>query len=614
MPIYENRQNAENIIQIPEDVNNEIITKSKEAIEKIADIILEQYNKSEASVFIAFDGWYGIDWSEIIYMIVKHLKGLNPEIWDINTLIYQNIDQINEYKKTFITEDPGFGYVNSEGVIDDIIDQNKLNALVDIIQKTKNESEKKAVVIYGSGTTTGKLMNCFDLVFYGDKTADPLLWKMWDGLLTPFGYKEPKKDYYWKEYYYTDFYMLNRHKNEVLKNMDYYIEAIEPGEIKLLSQRAYNTIIDEAVKYPIKQIKTYSPGPWGAYRYKDYWNIPGLECNAWNRLAGADLSLLIQVNEGKTITMPTTNLLKHDKYFIGKLMAKEIPGLIPLEVWLDDGYFPKPQPSERTSMPIHNHPSTDYVNRHFNEPLGRYETYYIVEAYEGANTWMGFKERADLELWEMKCRESEKTGKPIEDWKDFIANWETNVGDLFLIPPGTEHGHGGNQMVLEMDTCPSVCGAEYSFFGYDFCRPTWDDKTKTMTAKPMKMHLDHNFDNNQWHRESWVKENLRPRARIIKWTKNYWIDRFDSYASMPFEIERIHFNEFGEYTTDKKYLHAITLTQGENVVIQSVENPQYQTNIDFYQSSIIPAGLGAYKLINQKSGRCSVVIWRLKRG
>ena len=54
-------------------------------------------------------------------------------------------------------------------------------------------------------------------------------------------------------------------------------------------------------------------------------------------------------------------------------------------------YFPKPTPAERTSMPIHSHPGTDYVKRHFNEPLGRYETYYIAEAYEGANTWMGFK-------------------------------------------------------------------------------------------------------------------------------------------------------------------------------------------------------------------------------
>ena len=65
---------------------------------------------------------------------------------------------------------------------------------------------------------------------------------------------------------------------------------------------------------------------------------------------------------------------------------------------------------------------------------------------------------------------------------------------MYLIPPGTTHGHGGNQMVLEMDTVPSIAGTEYSFFMYDFMRPSWDDTTKTMTGKPVKMHLDHGFD------------------------------------------------------------------------------------------------------------------------
>ena len=64
------------------------------------------------------------------------------------------------------------------------------------------------------------------------------------------------------------------------------------------------------------------------------------------------------------------------------------------------------------------------------------------------------------------------------------------MGDLFLIPPGTSHGHGGNQMVLEMDTCPSVAATEYSFFMYDFARSSWDDRTKTMTGKPADLAAD----------------------------------------------------------------------------------------------------------------------------
>jgi len=130
--------------------------------------------------------------------------------------------------------------------------------------------------------------------------------------------------------------------------------------------------------------------------------------------------------------MSTGNLLKHNEFFTEPLMAKECPGLIPLDVWLDDGYFPEPQPAELINMPVHNHPSTDYVRRHFNEPLGRYDTYYIAEAYEDANTMMGFKKDADLEEWERKCRESWGKNKPFANWKDYIKIWPTNVDDLIL--------------------------------------------------------------------------------------------------------------------------------------------------------------------------------------
>jgi len=123
-------------------------------------------------------------------------------------------------------------------------------------------------------------------------------------------------------------------------------------------------------------------------------------------------------------------------------------------------------------------------------------------------------------------------------------------------------------MVLEMDTVPSRAGTEYSFFTYDFARPSWDDVTKTMTGKPVKMHLDHGFDMDQVRREEWVKKVLRAKPKVVTWTKDWYMDRYSSYGPMPFEIERFFFAAKAPNHTQGRWLHILTLTGGQATVCQ----------------------------------------------
>ncbi|MCL2816291.1 MAG: hypothetical protein FWD23_16985, partial [Oscillospiraceae bacterium] len=468
MPLYEDRRNAENIITITKEYCDSIVTDNNSVYTEIIKAIKNKSTEFKRPVVAAFDGWYGVEWDKIISTLKQNDKGVNGFAYiDINGY-YKSIEEIKAYKQKNITDDPGFGYVNSDGTIEDLLDKEKINELPEKLQRN--------TIIYGYGAAIAKA----DIVIYFDITRQPVLWKMWDKKLVPFGYSSPDTEYGWKEYYYCDYYLLDRQKSYIIDKMDYWVEAINAEELKMIPRNTYDNIIQETLKYPVKEIKIYQPGPWGAYRYRDLFDVPGLECNAWNELAGPELGMIISLNGEKTIEMPMLNLMQYQEEFLGKYLTDTYPHLFPMDVWLDDGYFPEKTPIERTAMPIHNHPSTDYVQRHFNEPLGRYETYYICEAYEDACTLMGYKEKADLEEWEALCRESNNLTE-IENWKDYISVWDSNIGDLYLIPPGTTHGHGGNQMVLEMDTCPSVAATEYSFFEYDFARNSWDDTNKTMT-------------------------------------------------------------------------------------------------------------------------------------
>ncbi len=599
MPVYESIKNADNKIKISAKNKDSVIFGWDKVVNALAAKL-----KSGARV-IALDGWYGINFEKIACAIAK-------EISEEVTLIparelFLSREEIIAYNVPFVTEDPGFGKVNKNGVIEDI-----MNPVA--IENAKAKLSDGVSIIYGMGACVKALAEAVDVKCYVDNTHQKVQWDMWTGKLATFGQAEPTKDYSWKEYNYSDYYILKRQKDYMYEVMDFYIENYFEDDLVLVPRNAYDEIMSTLVKYPIHEVKIFSPGPWGAYRYEqmDY-GVEGLANNAWNKIAGPELRILIDFGGERSISMPMLNAMQYGEELVGSLINKQYPGLFPLDIWLDDGWHPTPQPAERISMPMHIHPSSKYVEDHFDEPLGRYETYYIAEAYEGANTWMGFKDDADIEEWERLCEESQNI-TPIENWKDFIANWNSKEGDLYLIPPGTMHGHGGNQMVLEMDTNPSINGTEYSFFEYDFARPSWDDEKKTMTGKPLKMHLEHGRNMEKTRRESWVKDNLLSTPLVVKWTPEYFVDRYKTHSVMPYHVERIHFEKKAEYSTEGKFMHMFTPTVATKVIVRSKYNPELSAECDKFSTLVIPASFGDYEIINECGGRVTCVIQRWKKG
>lgn len=616
MPLYENRKYCENRISLSAETRKSLVFGPDKVIEAILVAAKARSAAGGGRATVACDGWYGVDWPAIVdgFRRMAPAVGMAVEFRDIREY-FLPVEQIERYKKPFIGNDPAFGMVNTDGEISDLMDAAKLTALVSELSAAKKGTGPGLLVVHGAGALTPKLAGHYDLKLYFDKTRQPILWEMWDGKLIPFGHSGAKSNYDWKEYYYCDYYLLERQKHRALGEMDYWVEGIGYETLKLMSRVAYDEMMSILVRMPVKEVTIFQPGPWGAYRYRDLWfEVPGLECNAWNELAGPELSILVDAGAEAMFNLPMTNIMAFDNAkFLGQYIDETYPGLFPLDIWLDDGYFLSPQPPERISMPMHNHPSTQYVREHFKEPLGRYETYYIAEAYEGAGTWLAYNDDADVEEWERLCRASNNL-EEIPNWKDFVKRWDSNVGDLFLIPPGTCHGHGGNQMVLEMDTCPSVAATEYSFFVYDFARRSWDDAKKEMTGRPLKMHLDHGFDNERWVRASWAENRLRARPVVIKFTPEYMIDRYTSDPRMPFEVERLHFEKRAEYGTGGRFLHILTLTAGSRVRIRSKANPQYANDINIWQSAILPCSIGDYEVENLAGGPCTVVVLRWKKG
>jgi len=63
-----------------------------------------------------------------------------------------------------------------------------------------------------------------------------------------------------------------------------------------------------------------------------------------------------------------------------------------------------------------------------------------------------------------------------------------------------------------------------------------------MTAPPMRMHLEHSFDNNKFIREMRVKNTHRARPITMDGDGKFRKDQYTTISEMPFHIERIFLN------------------------------------------------------------------------
>ena len=617
MRLYEYAVNAENKIVVDQETEENIHIGAGEADEKIISIVLERFENIQKPCLFGFEGNYCVDWDSILSQLDACCRknGVTMRAISVNR-VFKPLAEIREYKKPNIEYDPSLGYENMDGLIQDVMDMDKVAQFRGELEAEKNREidEPELIVVYAPGAVVKELAEVYDYKFYFDMTKDPIMWNLWDGTLVPFGCERPDPDYDWKDLYYVDFHLLDNQKWYILEHMDFYIEAVDPANITLIPRREYDILITKVLEYPVKQVKIFMPGPFGAYRFKQIWDVPGLDNSAWNNISSPKLDMIIDIGK-KQIRLPSVNLLQYGDRFVGPYWDEKVPKWWPLLAAIDDGYFGDPDtPLERTAMCQHNHPSTDYVRRNFNEQFGRYETYYILEAYENSATVMGFKDDANLEEWQEKCWKAAEHIERIPDWKEYVKIWSTAPGDLFLIPPGTTHGHGGRQMVLELDTNVNTTTCEYSFYMHDYGRHTWDDNTKTMTGKKSNLQCRHGFNIDLARRESWVKDNLRAKPEIVKWTPDYSHERYTTLPEMPFHIERFHFTKSAPNDTEGKFMNVVTLTIGSSITIRSKTDPGKQTTLEWLQAAAVPATFGPYEFINNGEGQCTVVQIRMKKG
>jgi hypothetical protein len=354
----------------------------------------------------------------------------------------------------------------------------------------------------------------------------------------------------------------------------------------------------------------YMPGMFGGTEFAKRFNVPGLPNNSWDyEISVGDNHLLIDAGDGRIVEMPFYNLIwEQPLRFLGSYSSATYPDHFPIAIYMQDGWFADPREPgfKRTHMPNHIHPDTAYCREQFNEPIGRYETYYIVRADEGACTMHGFKDDADIDQYVREVRKSAETEQEF-DWRKYIYEHPSRTGELHQLPPGTVHGTGGRQMILEIDTNPSRESTEYSFFLYDYCRPCWNYQKNDMTGKPLKLTIEHSLAiMRRNRRQKFMAEKIRPEPVCISAGEDWREMSFPMYYNMPYQVNRFEFRTKIEDDTNDMF-HCIALTLGTRARVYSRRDASNEFILEDCDNIVLPACFGPYVCENLGEGPCEII-------
>jgi hypothetical protein len=157
-----------------------------------------------------------------------------------------------------------------------------------------------------------------------------------------------------------------------------------------------------------------------------------------------------------------------------------------------------------------------------------------------------------------------------------------------MIPAGTIHSSGRNQVVLEIG---SLTIGSYTYKMYDYLRADLD-------GIPRPIHTYHGEQVLCRERKtSWVRENLVQEPRVVREGEGYAESIVGEHDLLYFSLRRLEFEKSIEDDTAGKF-HVLNLVDGEQVIIQSVDNPELQYVQTYLDVVVVPAGTGRYIIRN----------------
>jgi predicted NBD/HSP70 family sugar kinase/mannose-6-phosphate isomerase class I len=529
---------------------------------------------------VLVDGYAGNDWAAIREQLCACFSELEvPVYWFEAAAFLKPVKEIDQLIAPWMGDEQAvWGKKTTLGLQDFFC--------TDQLEQWQPQSFKGITILAGTGAA---LSNREAPVVYIDLPKNELQYRMRAGSITNLGAaaaEEPVKMY--KRFYFIDWVVLNAYRNTIKNRIAVVADGQWKTDISWALHTSVNKGLQQMVHHCIRVRPWFEAGAWGGQWLKQH--IPGLnkaEINyAWSFELIVPENGIVLESEGLLLELSFDWLMEYNAAAVLGAAAERFGTEFPIRFDFLDTF-------DGGNLSIQCHPSLPYIQEHFGENITQDETYYILDCKANAGVYLGFQENINPAAFRQALEQSATAGieTPVEQYVQFHP---AQKHDLFLIPNGTVHSAGANNLVLEISATPYI----FTFKMYDWLR-------LDLNGQPRPINIEHAFNNLRFDRKGTrVKKELLSQPRVLWQQGDDRLVHLPTHADHFYDVHRLEFSRRMTVATEGQ-CHVLMLVEGQFITVRT-QNGREQ-RFAYAETFILPAAAGQYELVNEGTHPVKVI-------